>query len=116
MGKPNLLTLSVRYAVILVDERSQVKGWTLSEQGSRGYSQYRGIVGMNTVLVWFIIGLVLTIMEFFVPGVTLIFFGISAWIVALTTAIGLTGTSTSQLKLMESFICKSSIPSKPATA
>lgn len=54
---------------------------------------------MNTVSVWFIIGLVLTILEFFVPGVTLIFFGISAWIVALTTAIGLTGTSTSQFIL-----------------
>lgn len=83
----------------MVDERGQVKGWTLSERGSRGYSQYRGIVGMNTVLVWFIMGLFLIIMEFFVPGVTLIFFGLSAWIVALTTAIGLTGSSTSQLLL-----------------
>jgi inner membrane protein len=54
---------------------------------------------MNAVLIWFLIGFFLTIMEFFVPGVILVFFGISAWIVALTTAIGITGSSTSQLVL-----------------
>lgn len=54
---------------------------------------------MNAVLIWFLVGFFLTIMEFFVPGVILVFFGISAWIVALTTAIGLTGSSTSQLIL-----------------
>ncbi len=54
---------------------------------------------MEPVLVWFILGLLLMIMEFFVPGVILVFFGVSAWIVALTTLIGVTGSSTSQLVL-----------------
>jgi inner membrane protein len=54
---------------------------------------------MNPVLVWFVLGLFLMVMEFFVPGVLLVFFGVSAWIVAVTTLIGLTGSSASQLVL-----------------
>lgn len=50
----------------------------------------------NPVTVWFVMGLVLIIMEFFVPGVILVFFGAAAWIVCLTTLIGLTGSSTAQ--------------------
>jgi len=51
----------------------------------------------NPVLIWFLAGLALLIFEFAVPGVILVFFGVGAWIVALTTWMGLTGGWTSQL-------------------
>lgn len=47
-------------------------------------------------LVWFICGAVLVLLEFMVPGVILVFFGVGAWVTALTTFLGLTGGSTSQ--------------------
>ena len=34
-------------------------------------------------LIWFLIGLVLIILEFGIPGVVTVFFGIGAWLVAL---------------------------------
>jgi len=40
---------------------------------------------LQPVLVWFIVGLVLLLIEFANPGVIVIFFGIGAWIVALLT-------------------------------
>jgi len=43
----------------------------------------------NPVFIWFVIGTVLVVAEFFVPGIVLVFFGISAWLVAL--AAGLIG-------------------------
>jgi membrane protein implicated in regulation of membrane protease activity len=48
-------------------------------------------------LVWFVCGVVLLLLEFVVPGVILVFFGFGAWVTALTTYLGLTGGSTSQL-------------------
>jgi len=51
----------------------------------------------NPVLIWFLAGLALIIFEFTVPGVILVFFGIGAWITALTTWMGLTSGWTSQL-------------------
>jgi membrane protein implicated in regulation of membrane protease activity len=48
-------------------------------------------------LVWFICGVVLALLEFVVPGVIFIFFGFGAWVAALTTYLGLTGGSASQL-------------------
>ena len=51
----------------------------------------------NPILVWFLIGLALILSEFLLPGIILIFFGAGAWVVALTTWIGLTGGTTSQL-------------------
>lgn len=48
-------------------------------------------------LIWFICGVVLALLEFAVPGVILIFFGIGAWIAALTTFLGLTKGAASQL-------------------
>jgi inner membrane protein len=48
-------------------------------------------------LMWFICGAVLVLLEFVIPGVVLVFFGLGAWIVALTTFIGLTKGTTSQL-------------------
>lgn len=38
-------------------------------------------------LVWFLLGLVLMILEFGIPGVITLFFGIGAWIVALLCLI-----------------------------
>lgn len=40
---------------------------------------------MNLSLLWFIIGFVLFMLEFLVPGFILFFFGIAAWIVAILT-------------------------------
>ncbi|MCK9995974.1 MAG: NfeD family protein [Candidatus Krumholzibacteria bacterium] len=51
----------------------------------------------NPVLIWFLAGLALIIFEFTLPGVILVFFGIGAWITALTTWMGLTNGWTSQL-------------------
>ncbi len=51
----------------------------------------------NPVLIWFLAGLALLIFEFTVPGVIFVFFGIGAWITALTTWMGLTSSWTSQL-------------------
>lgn len=48
-------------------------------------------------LVWFVGGVVLMLLEFAVPGVVLVFFGLGAWVTALTTYMGLTEGSASQL-------------------
>lgn len=48
-------------------------------------------------LIWFLLGLGLILSEFFLPGIILVFFGAGAWVVALTTWIGLTGGWPSQL-------------------
>lgn len=48
-------------------------------------------------LVWFVCGVVLVLLEFVVPGVILVFFGLGAWAVTLTTFLGLTQSSGSQL-------------------
>jgi membrane protein implicated in regulation of membrane protease activity len=40
---------------------------------------------MHTAVVWFLIGFILFILEFVVPGVILFFFGVGAWVVALLT-------------------------------
>ncbi len=39
--------------------------------------------GTNPALVWFIIGLVLLVLELLTPGLVIIFFGLGAWIVAV---------------------------------
>lgn len=51
----------------------------------------------NAATVWFVIGLALILLEFAVPGVILVFFGLGAWVVTLTTYIGLTSSLESQL-------------------
>lgn len=56
-------------------------------------------MNLGPEIVWFLVGLVLMILEFAAPGVVLIFFGAAAWIVALTTYMGLTGSLASQLIL-----------------
>lgn len=41
------------------------------------------IASLNMPLVWFLIGFVLLLAEFVVPGLVIFFFGIGAWIVSL---------------------------------
>ncbi len=41
----------------------------------------------NPILIWFLVGLALLILEFAAPGVYILFFGIGAWITALACAI-----------------------------
>jgi membrane-bound serine protease (ClpP class) len=53
----------------------------------------------NPTLIWFLLGLALILLEFVVPGVILVFFGIGAWAAAVTTYFGLTGSFQSQLML-----------------
>ena len=52
---------------------------------------------MNPVIIWFLIGLGLALAELAVPGVILIFFGLGAWLAALTTWLNLTTSLDSQL-------------------
>jgi membrane protein implicated in regulation of membrane protease activity len=54
-------------------------------------------MNLTPEVVWFLVGLVLMILEFAAPEVVLVFFGAAAWIVALTTYLGLTGSLASQL-------------------
>ncbi|TAJ15348.1 NfeD family protein [Marinilabiliaceae bacterium JC017] len=37
----------------------------------------------NPVLAWFLVGLVLLFLEFLIPGVLVLFFGVGAWLTAL---------------------------------
>ena len=53
----------------------------------------------DPVLLWFLLGLALIFLEFVVPGVILVFFGIGAWAAAITAYFGLTGSFQSQLLL-----------------
>jgi membrane protein implicated in regulation of membrane protease activity len=48
-------------------------------------------------LVWFVCGVVLVLLEFAVPGVILVFFGLGALVAAITTYLGLTESGASQL-------------------
>jgi membrane protein implicated in regulation of membrane protease activity len=54
-------------------------------------------MSLSPTLIWFLVGLALVLVEFMAPGVILVFFGLGAWLVALTTTLGLTGTLGSQL-------------------
>lgn len=51
----------------------------------------------NPTLLWFLLGLALIFLEFIVPGVILVFFGIGAWAAAATTYFGLTTSFKFQL-------------------
>ena len=42
---------------------------------------------MSPPILWFLIGLVCLLLEFALPGVVIVFFGIGAWIVALLTLL-----------------------------
>lgn len=40
---------------------------------------------LSAAVIWFIIGFILFILEFLVPGLILFFFGVGAWIVAISS-------------------------------
>lgn len=48
-------------------------------------------------ILWFVVGLILILLEFVVPGVVLAFFGIGAWIVSLLVYLDILPSLTSQL-------------------
>ncbi len=48
-------------------------------------------------LIWFLVGLALVLSEFMLPGIILVFFGLGAWVTAVTSWIGLTPGWSSQL-------------------
>ena len=52
---------------------------------------------MSPVLIWFFVGLGLVLLEFVVPGVVLVFFGIAAWVVTLLVWGGVLDNSAAQL-------------------
>ena len=54
-------------------------------------------MSIDPKLIWFLIGLALVLSEFLAPGVILVFFGMGAWTVAVTTWLGLTTGWTGQL-------------------
>lgn len=54
-------------------------------------------MSFSPVLIWFLAGLALMLAEFMVPGVILVFFGLGAWLAALTSWLGLTPGLTGQL-------------------
>lgn len=48
-------------------------------------------------LLWFLVGLILVLLEFAAPGIILIFLGMGAWAASLTTWLGFTTTLAGQL-------------------
>jgi len=42
---------------------------------------------ISPILVWFIIGLIMVLMEFVIPGLIVVFFGAGAWVTAILVAI-----------------------------
>lgn len=52
---------------------------------------------MDPAIIWFIVGAILVLSEFALPGIILVFFGMAAWIVALLSWLGLVETLAVQL-------------------
>lgn len=52
---------------------------------------------LDPAVIWFVAGVVLALLEMAAPGFILIFFGGGAWVVSLTTVLGLTPTLAAQL-------------------
>ncbi len=48
-------------------------------------------------LIWFLVGLALVLSEFMLPGIILVFFGMGAWVTAITSWLGITPGWSSQL-------------------
>ena len=42
---------------------------------------------ISPIIIWFIVGLVLILMEFVIPGLVIVFFGLGAWVTAVLVAI-----------------------------
>jgi len=76
----------------------------------------------NVAMIWFIVGAVLLLLEFVVPGVFILFFGIGAWVTALCVylfepSLGIqflifSITSVLSLVLLRSFLQKRMFPER----
>ena len=42
---------------------------------------------ISPIIIWFVVGLVLILMEFIIPGLVIVFFGLGAWVAAVLVAI-----------------------------
>jgi membrane protein implicated in regulation of membrane protease activity len=42
---------------------------------------------ISPIIIWFVVGLVLILMEFIIPGLVIVFFGLGAWIAAIFVSI-----------------------------
>jgi membrane protein implicated in regulation of membrane protease activity len=42
---------------------------------------------ISPIIIWFVVGLVLILMEFVIPGLVIVFFGLGAWVAAIFVAI-----------------------------
>lgn len=67
----------------------------LTLHAQRRFPSHRAQATMS-VEFWIILGVALLLIEFALPGLLLLFFGVGALIVALTTAIGLTSAAGAQ--------------------
>ena len=53
----------------------------------------------NPILIWFLIGAALFLLEFAAPGLVILFFGLGAWIVSLFAYLGLVDSWSAQILL-----------------
>ncbi len=42
---------------------------------------------ISPIIIWFVVGLVLILMEFIIPGLVIVFFGLGAWVTAIFVSI-----------------------------
>ena len=42
---------------------------------------------ISPIIIWFVVGLVLILMEFIIPGLVIVFFGLGAWVAAIFVSI-----------------------------
>lgn len=52
---------------------------------------------MTPAQIWFLVGLVLVLAEFAVPGVVLVFIGLGAWVASFATRLGWTDSLAAQM-------------------
>lgn len=60
---------------------------------------------LHASVIWFVIGLVFFLLEFVVPGFILFFFGIGAWVVAITALLLDVSVNTQLLIFVASSVC-----------
>ena len=54
-------------------------------------------MSISPEIIWFVIGFVLILVEFAIPGLIVIFFGLGAWVVSFTCWLELTTTLQAQM-------------------
>ena len=114
--KGKLLTLTTKEAIRLkvaehevrsleeIYQKFQLEGLLIENRPIPWTEKVAGLMPdqktiFNPTLLWFLLGLALIFLEFIVPGVILVFFGIGAWAAAATTYFGLTASFQYQLMI-----------------